>query len=91
MKKKILTGVFLAMALTFGMSQAYAQQQSPSTAPGSPPYMMCPMMSQGSMGHGQMGQGTGMAMMPHCRMMMQGTQGVAHTGHGTSTPTLAGN
>jgi hypothetical protein len=84
MKKRTLVGILIAMAVTWGVLQAHAQQQTPSQA--GTPGMMCPMMQQMG-GHGHMGQ----AMMRRCCMMMQGQQGTGAQPQGDTAPVPSGN
>jgi hypothetical protein len=71
-KKMMIFGLVMAMALTFGMTEIFAQQQSTgqNTATGT---WTCPRMAggqqgnQGRMGKGRMrGQGRRMAADPNC-------------------------
>jgi len=63
MKKAMLVGLAMVMALTLGLPSLYAQQQS---APPQAPDWYCPWMGSGQ--GGMMGQG----MMMNCPMMGQG-------------------
>jgi hypothetical protein len=76
----MIFGLVLAMALTFGMTEIFAQQQDTSQNNTGPGTWTCPRMAAGQQGNpGRMGQGR-----------MRGQRGRMAAGQNQNCPMMAG-